>query len=212
MFEQYSSEERDAIAARAAIATWFGKEGEAAEKIQNGAVDLHLLKSWLSLWMLARTVATDKRERLRAFLNSTARQKLLEPSAGCETIERLSRQVRAEGILPGRPTSLISKFAFMLRPDRFLPYDARVRRALRQLEHRVKDHHYCEYLRAFRIEQEKIAERCRAAGLSPGKLRYQGKTLDNALFDARLTDKRLMLQGGFSASRMKNDYKLNDFS
>ena len=136
----------------------------------------------------------------------------MEPSAGCETVEHLSAQIIADGILPGRPTSLISKFAFMLRPESFVPYDARVRSALRKSGHRVRTHHYCEYLRAFRLSQEPIVERCRAAGLSPAKLRYQGKTLDNALFDARLADKRLMLEGGFSASRMKRDYRLDDFS
>src|SRR5205085_2524074 len=104
-----------------------------------------------------------------------------------------------------------SKFAFSLRPNAFVPYDSKVRHVLNALNHRIKDHHYCDYLRAFRIEQEKIAERCRAAGLSPSKLRYKGKTIDNELFDARLADKRLMLEGGFSAKRMK-DYDLADFT
>jgi hypothetical protein len=212
MFEQYSSEEQDAIAARAAIATWFGNEGKTAEKIHHQPVELDLLKSWLSLWILARTVGSGRREAIRDFLNHTARGKLLDPSASCETVEQLSSQVKTDGILPGRPTSLISKFAFMLRPENFVPYDAHVRGALKKLGYRVKAHHYCDYLRGFRLAQETIVERCRAAGLTPTKLRYQGKTLDNALFDARLADKRLMLQGGFSASRMKKDYKLNDFS
>jgi hypothetical protein len=212
MFEQYSSEEQDAIAARAAIATWFGNNGQTAEKIQHQPVDLAVLKSWLSFWILARTVGSGRREAIRDFLNHTARGKLLEPSASCETVEQLSAQVKTDGIMPGRPTSLISKFAFTLRPESFVPYDRRVRGALNALGYRVKAHHYCDYLRGFRLAQETIVERCRATGLSPAKLRYQGKTLDNALFDARLAYKRLMLQGGFSASRMKKDYKLNDFS
>jgi hypothetical protein len=212
MFEQYSSEELDAIAARAAIATWFGDEGQTAEKIQHQPVDLDLLKKWLGLWMLARTVGTDRRERLRDFLNSTARGKLLEPSAGCKTVEQLSAQVKADGILPGPPTSLISKFAFNLRPDRFVPYDSRVRAALKRMKYKIKDHYYCEYLDAFRKETGTIVNRCRAAGLTPAKLRYQGKIMDDALFETRLADKRLMLEGSFSASKMKRDYTLNDFS
>ena len=36
--------------------------------------------------------------------------------------------------------------------------------------------------------------------------------MDDALFETRRADKRLMLEGGFSASRMKSDYRLDDFS
>ncbi len=212
MSQQYSDQELDAIAAHAAVATWFNKEGQKAEEIQRGLLDPDTLRSWLTLWMLVRTVGTDRRERLRDFLNNTAHAKLVDASAGCETVEHLSVQIRDDGILRGRATSLVSKFAFALRPNTFVPYDSKVRGALRHVGHAIHDHHYCDYLRAFRIEQEKIAERCRAAGLSPAKLRYKGKTIDNALFDARLADKRLMLEGGFPASRMKRDYKLNDFS
>ena len=57
--------------------------------------------------------------------------------------------MRAQAILGDRrPTSLLSKLAMSVRPELFIPYDSRVRNALRGFGIKVTDHCYAEYMAA----------------------------------------------------------------
>lgn len=169
-------QELDLLAARAAVACWFGKEGQLAAKLQCSDLDEPLLRKWLATWMLSRSVPMERREKLRSFLRETVRPALLGASRSSEyeLVDELSQQARASGILNGRPTSLISKFAFSLRPEIFTPYDRRARIALRRAGHQVRPHDYAAYMRAFDAESDKVLRRLSDAGVFAARLNYQG--------------------------------------
>src|SRR5262245_33913715 len=63
-------------------------------------------------------------------------------------VEELGEQALRQHILGGRPTSLLSKLGLALRPELFIPYDTRVRLALRAGGHKVKDRCYSDYMSA----------------------------------------------------------------
>jgi hypothetical protein len=153
----------DMLAARSAIALWFGDEGQRALQIQKAPLDLELLKRWLSTWGVARNAPTKPalaREDLRVFLNDVAKPALdLAHQSGHEVyrlVETLSQQV--EPICKCRPTSLISKFAFSCYPTMYVPYDSTARKGLSNLGHQIPGHAYVLYVRAFHAEKTKIVE------------------------------------------------------
>jgi hypothetical protein len=202
----------DKLAAQTAIARWFGDEGNLAHEIQKKPLDDQLLKRWLVSWMVARIAPIPKREDLRWFLNEVAKPALISTHpTDYELVETLCKQALDKGILRGRPTSLMSKFAFSCRPATFAPYDKYARGALRDFGHKIPDHGYALYMQAFIAEKAKIIERLHNLGITPSKLPYRGKIMEDALFEMRVVDKRLMLYSGFPPERMARDFSPTDF-
>jgi hypothetical protein len=105
----------------------------------------------------------------------------------------------------------MSKFAFSCRPATFVPYDSRARGALRDFGHDIPDHGYALYMQAFIAEKAKTIKRLHALGITPSKLPYRGAIMEDALFEMRVVDKRLMLKGGFSPESMARTFGPTDF-
>jgi hypothetical protein len=203
----------DEVAAKSAIACWFKVELPFVTTIQQQPLDTQLLDRWLVYWVLARTVPKPNREKLRAFLARVAGPVLLAAD-GPESyglVEELSMQALRWGGVTGRPTSLISKFAFSCRPLIFVPYDRRARSAFRRSGYKISDHAYSAYMGAFNAEKKTTIERLYARGIKASNLPYRGQIMDDELFEMRVADRRLMLQGGFSPNYMVRDYTNSDF-
>jgi len=209
------NQDRDEIAAKSAVACWFKMELPFVTAIQQQQLDGQLLDRWLVYWVLARTIRRPNRDELRVFLADVARPALLAvqrlgPEA-YRLVEELSIRALRSSVVTGRPTSLISKFAFSCRPKIFVPYDRRARCALRRSGYKIPDHAYGVYMEAFNAEKKRTIERLYAHGIRASNLPYQGQTMNDELFEMRVADRCLMLHGGFSASYMTRDYSQSDF-
>ena len=157
--------------------------------------------------MLARTVPRPMREKLATFLEF-AKSKILDASEETlfKEIEELVPQAQNEVGLTGKPTSMMSKFAFSLRPDICSPYDARAREALRkdtQIAYKGLDHDYVSYMDAYtRFKAELIASNVL---IHPMDYTYKGISLNENLFWSRVADKYLMVLGGFNIETIRKE-------
>jgi hypothetical protein len=200
----------DKLAAQTAIALWFGDEGKLALEIQEKPLDDELLTRWLVNWDVVRRAPKEKREELCVFLNN-AKPKLTAHPMDYKLVEKLRQQALNEGVFRGRETSLMSKFAFSCSPTTFAPYDYYGRCGLRELGHHIPDHEYALYMQAFIVEKANIIKRLHKSGITPSKLPYRRKIMEDALFEMRVVDKRLMLYGGFPPDAMAGDFSPRDF-
>jgi hypothetical protein len=125
-------------------------------------------------------------------------------SSDYSVVETLSQEVWTRGILPGRPTSLLSKLGLALHPERFIPYDSTVRQALVRDGLKVRDHDYRHYISAVLSKKPNFVEALKVKNLSARSLNAED-LMSEAVFELRALDKRLMLAGGFNAERMIRD-------
>ena len=203
--------DQDELAARAAIACWRGAEGTLSREIRDvSPLSSATMKRWLGRMGLARFVPTKSREGLLAFLNEVAIPKLRTVPDDCtvafSAVERLSEEILTRNILKGRPTSLLSKLGMALRPELFIPYDKRVRRALKNAGRKVREHCYSDYMAAVMSEKPAFLEVLKMKNLSINSLGAEG-LMSQSLFELRGLDKRLMLKGKFSPDRMARDLR-----
>lgn len=194
----------DELAAKSAVACWHGPEGTASKEIQTAdGFEMATLVRFLNYWMLARSNPLNNRDALLKFLNEHAipALKAIDPENTPSrhtyaVIEELSERAQATNTTRGRPTSLLSKLALLMRPLVFIPYDTRVRAALQIAGNGVPDHNYTAYMVAVLSEKPGFDQTLKNKNLSVTSLGASG--MSQALFEMRALDKRLMLTGGFS--------------
>jgi hypothetical protein len=194
----------DILAARAAISAWKGNEGTFSQEIQGcNRLSIEILEKWLAEWMLSRSVPKRDRDRLLAFLNDKAIPAFRNVENGSgeyEIVEELSRLAVESEAMSKRPTSLISKFGLTMSPEIFVPYDSRVRKALKLLGHKIPEHGYVKYMTAVLAEKPAFLRTFDEKGLTATRL--GAGEMSQSLFEMRALDKRLMLEGGFSPKLM----------
>lgn len=198
------------VAAVSAIHTWAGGEGELSREmlLPNFALTEEFLRRWLGRWMLARANPKNLRPKLAAQLRDVVRPTLMR-SADKELpalISHFAGVLQKADATRGRQTSLVSKFAFSLRPEIIVPYDKRARDGLNDLfGQRIQDHDYTSYLAAFDTVFSEVAKFLDDSGL-PDQLRPKWEpVMSERLFKLRTTDKYFMLLGGFPIERMTRD-------
>lgn len=193
-------------AAHEAIRRWKGLEGQLAMEVRDrDRIDEDFLRRWLGAWMLARSNPRPLRVALAASLHD-ARRRVQEAANGelGNLIGRLAKEMFDQDVTKGRQTSLVSKFAFSLRPEEIAIYDKHGRYALaEEVGQRIKEHDYVAYLKAFYrfaqtcgriLDETALTERLRP--------RWQ-PVMTERLFKLRTADKLLMLRGGFPIHLMQ---------
>lgn len=196
------------LAARSAIRTWAQGEGQMSRELRAlRAIDENFLRRWLGLWMLARSNPRAYRPRLAAQLDAV-RRALIEASKESlpALVSELAHGLEAAGATIGVQTSLVSKFAFSLRPEVIVPYDKRARRGLGEMfGRRLPDHDYPVYLAAFHRFAESFSVHLDETGVTEEMRNHWTPVMSEQLFRMRAADKYLMLLGGFSVKRMARD-------
>lgn len=195
------------IAASAAIKTWAGSEGEMSKNLrQSKTITEDFLRGWLSLWMLARSNPKLHREQLATFLTKVARPAILSTEEDLlpACITKLTKDMKASGASRGLQTSLMSKFAFSLRPEVIVPYDRRARIGLGKLfAKRIREHDYVAYLSTFHEYSDHVSLFLDSTGKTDAFRTQWECVMSERLFKVRTADKYFMLLGGFSEKKMK---------
>jgi len=197
------------VAARSAIRTWAWGEGRMSREIRElGAIDEAFLRRWLGLWMLARSNPTPYRPLLAAELGTVVRPALIAaPEEQLPTlVSELARGLQAAGATRGLQTSLVSKFAFSLRPEVIVPYDKRARQGFGDMfGRRLPDHDYPAYLAAFHRFADAFSAHLDGTGVTGAMRDEWAPVMSERLFRMRAADKYFMLLGGFPVERMARD-------
>jgi len=193
------------IAACEAIRSW-ANEGSLANKLrQTETITEQFLSRWLGLWRLARANPLNLRTGLVQSLNESVRPRIMKSSAEelPALVSTLAAELQDGGMATGRQTSLVSKFAFSLRPEVIVPYDSTVRAALGILfGQRLKEHDYATYLAKFGESAKVISHALDDHGLVEKlRPRWSG-AMSETLFRLRAADKYCMLVGGFPREKM----------
>jgi hypothetical protein len=197
------------LAARSAINSWKGSEGELARELQaTSIITDDFLRRWLGLWMLARSNPKTHRTALAAFLSNAAKPRIAAasdaqlPALVCELAVEMFRLQATKG----RQTSLMSKFAFSLRPEVIVPYDRRARLGLGDMfSQRLQDHDYPAYLHGFHAFAKEVAHALDRQQITQSMRADWEPVMSERLFKMRAADKHFMLLGGFSKERMARD-------
>ena len=197
------------VAARSAIRTWAGGEGRMSREIRElGAIDEAFLRRWLGLWMLARSNPTPYRPLLAGELGTVVRPALIAaPEEQLPAlVSDLARGLKAAGATRGLQTSLVSKFAFSLRPEVIVPYDKRARQGLGEMfGRRLPDHDYPAYLAAFDQFYSAFSVHPDVIEITEAMRDDWATVMSERLFLRRTADKYFMLLGGFSVVAMARD-------
>ena len=197
------------LAAKAAIQTWTLKEEEISKQtLTVTRITEDFLQRWLGYWMLARSNPRSLRASLAEGLNDKVRPILIDSvmSDLPSQIPSLANMLYEAGATRGIQTSLVSKFAFCLRPEIIVPYDQHAKRALKIVyETQITDHDYETYYELFLRLQTSVSNELEASGISKRLEESWAPNMSKKLFRARTADKFLMLLGGFSADAMQRD-------
>lgn len=194
-------------ASEAAIKGWAGHEGALASELQTTTkISEAFLKRWLSCWMLARSNPVSFRPALAEFLSVRARTRIVRANDDevPAIVSSLATEIFTAGAAKTKQTSLISKFAFSLRPETVAPYDRRARIGLgKRYGISINDHDFDEYFKCFERFLREAEECLDAIGLT-SDLRFKWEPLmSEKLFKMRTADKYLMLEGGFREDLMQ---------
>jgi len=197
------------LAAKAAIQTWALREGEISKQTLTViTITEDFLRSWLGYWGLARSNPRSLRASLAEGLNDKVRPILIDsvmPDLPSQ-IPILAKMLHEAGATRGIQTSLVSKFAFCLRPEMIVPYDQHAKRALKMAyETQITDHDYETYYELFLRLQTSVSNELEASGISKRLEEFWTPKMSKKLFEVRTADKFLMLLGGFSANAMQRD-------
>ena len=199
------------LAAKAAIQTWTLKEEEISKQtLTVTRITEDFLQRWLGYWMLARSNPRSLRASLAEGLNDKVRPILIDSvmSDLPSQIPSLANMLYEAGATRGIQTSLVSKFAFCLRPEIIVPYDQHAKRALKiAYETQITDHDYETYYGLFSRLKDSVSEELDASGIAKRLEEYWAPNMTKKLFHARTADKFLMLLGGFSVDAMQRDLK-----
>ena len=107
------------IAAGEAILQWINKEQTLIQKLKSSeTMTLDDLKKWLGYWMLARGNPVNQRDDLLKSINEFLRPAILSVSDDelPKEIYSMAKQLKRLGGTKNIQTSLVSKFAFCMRP------------------------------------------------------------------------------------------------
>jgi hypothetical protein len=197
------------LATSAAQRSWEMTEGVFHYRMAaNPKFDESGLQEWLSIWMLSRTNPRNLRHSLLNFFNNEAIPLILttNPSNGFSIVENIARRGNELGVFSGIATSTVSKLAFTLNPALFNPYDMRVRKGLKAfLGISIRDHDYVGYMDHFNSFTRYLGT---SIPQSVQKSLLEAHINDSAGVSVkinRISDKYLMLLGGFSTDRMRRD-------
>jgi len=182
-----------------------------------GALDKKWFDWFVGSWTVARTVAKENRDEVRRYLDAKFRLAAAADRDGtavdkaATTISR--RGWGAKELRSGNstaPLSLVSKVAFFLKPNTFIPYDSSALRGLNRLrgtkkqggQGRLNSPSYREYLAAFDavfeasdsqisalLEQPWVVAVSRQMGLGAKSMSQRG-------FRRKVVDNLLMQRGG----------------
>ena len=197
--------------AKAAILRWSGPEGTRAKALQQGCtIDTEFTRQWLSEWGLSRAVPTRYRNVVVDFLRDNARPKIINEKEDtlAELVQTLVRDLEGASrivvIKPGekalgKQTSLMSKFAFSLRPEALIPYDQWARDGIKSaIGARVNNHDYVDYMEKFNTHILAAAENALDThNISEKLLADWQPIMTKKLFVRRTADKLFMVLGGF---------------
>ena len=193
--------------AKAAILRWSGPEGTRAKALQQGCtIDTEFTRQWLSEWGLSISNPTRYRENLAAFLSDVARPAILTEPEGSlpKLVEKLVIEMQAANAAKDRQTSLMSKFAFSLRPEALVPYDKRARAGIKNaIGARVIEHDYVDYMEKFNTHILPAAETALDKhNISEKLIADWQPIMTKKLFVRRTADKLFMVLGGFDPKNL----------
>lgn len=197
------------VAARSAIHTWAGKEGALSRELRAlQTISEAFLSKWLGRWMLARSNPIPYRPLLAAQLEAVVRPALIGATEESlpTLVSDLAHGLKEAGATRGLQTSLVSKFAFSLRPEVIVPYDKRARLGLSEMfDHRIPEHDYSTYLATFGNFAASVSLHLEQTGINEAMRPKWEPIMSEKLFKLRAADKYFMLLGGFSIDRMEKD-------
>ena len=193
--------------AEKAILRWNGLEGTKAKALQQGcAIDKEFIRSWLSEWGLSISNPNKYRENLVAFLRDRARPAIqVEKESMLPTlVQKLVLEMVDAKAAPNKQTSLMSKFAFSLRPEALVPYDARARDGIKNaIGSKIVEHDYVDYIEKFNDHILPAAEQALESYQLFDKLSDKWRpTMSRELFIRRTADKLFMVLGGFDVNNL----------
>ena len=197
------------IAAGEAILQWINKEQTLIQKLKSSeTMTLDDLKKWLGYWMLARGNPVNQRDDLLKGINEFLRPSILSFSDDelPKQIYSMAKQLKRLGSTTSIQTSLVSKFAFCMRPELIVPIDERARTGLALMYgKRIGAHNYESYFESFLLFKRETAAEMQGSNLLDDLKPYWKKHMSVDLFLSRTTDKFLMLEGGFNVKSMEKN-------
>ena len=197
------------IAAGEAILQWINKEQTLIQKLKSSeTMTLDDLKKWLGYWMLARGNPVNQRDDLLKGINEFLRPSILSFSDDelPKQIYSMAKQLKHLGGTTSIQTSLVSKFAFCMRPELIVPIDERARKGLALMYgKRIGAHNYESYFESFLLFKRETAAEMQGSNLLDDLKPYWKKHMSEDLFLSRTTDKFLMLEGGFNVKSMEKN-------
>ena len=202
--------------AKAAILRWSGPEGTRATALQQGCtIDKEFTRQWLTYWGLSRAVPTRYDNVVVDFLRDNARPKIINEKEDtlAELVQTLVLDLedasRIVVLKPkqnalGKQTSLMSKFAFSLRPEALIPYDKWARDGIKSaIGARVNDHDYVDYMEKFNTHILVAAETALDKhNISEKLIADWQPIMTKKLFVRRTADKLFMVLGGFDPKNL----------
>ncbi|WP_170430568.1 hypothetical protein [Ruegeria arenilitoris] len=174
-----------------------------SDQIRSDAnIDLDSFARFLKVWQLARTVKTDNRGPvLDGLAELTKKYSTRVNVADGDFVSELEAFRKIRGTT-GKPCSMVSKFLFCANPLEFSPYDQYARRALSALGAKIGIADYSAFLEAFESFHAVVRQEMNNT-LSREDFAYEDVVFESdELFSRRVTDKYLMLLGGFGDGRM----------
>ena len=190
-----------------AILRWNAAEGTLAKELQEGCdIDYEFLTKFQQVWQLNRIFSTDYRAKVATFLRDRARPAIQAEKKNSlpALVEKLVLEME-EKVLPSKQTSLMSKFAFSLRPESLIPIDARAREGIKNLTNskKIKADQYIIYIEKFDdyilTAVEQALERCQ---LFDKLSDSWTPTMSRELFIRRTADKVFMVLGGYDVENL----------
>jgi hypothetical protein len=187
----------------------LGEGAVAKETKELSSFDEDFTKKWLAYWMLSRTVSLENRSKLASFMTNVIRPLILStPDTHAKlAVAGLAKRAKSEGGAKGVATSLVSKFAFSLKPEVYAIYDRRARDAMAFLYGvRIPEHDYVTYFETFHNFVLKfkvyLVDNDLLAKVEP-IYKTKPDVISENLFFLRAADKALMLIGGFNPKTME---------
>ena len=118
----------------------------------------------------------------------------------------MAKQLKHLGGTTSIQTSLVSKFAFCMRPELIVPIDERARKGLALIYgKRIDAHSYESYFESFLLFKRETAAEMQGSNLFNDLKPYWKKYMSEDLFLSRTADKFLMLEGGFNVKSMEKN-------
>ena len=190
-----------------AILRWNAAEGKLAKELQEGCdIDYEFLTKFQQVWQLNRIFSTDYRTKVATFLRDRARPAIqVEKESMLPTlVQKLVLEMVDAKAAPNKQTSLMSKFAFSLRPEALVPYDARARDGIKNaIGSKIVEHDYVDYIGKFNDHILPAAEQALESYQLFDKLSDKWRpTMSRELFIRRTADKLFMVLGGFDVNNL----------